>query len=103
MTELVEKYRLACAEWLDKQKAADILEDTKKIVFAEICSGIDASSEAAKSRLAMISQDWKDHTAKTSEANHEARRARMIVRLRQMEFDAWRTEAANSRNERGNY
>ena len=103
MTEHVEKFRLACADWLDKQKAADVLNDTRKITFAEIASGIEAPSEAAKSRLAMISQDWKEHTKKTTEANHEARRANMVVKLRQMEFDAWRTEAANARKERGNY
>ena len=103
MSEHVERYRLACRAWVDKQKAADLLEDTSKIVFQEIASGIEASSEAAKNRLATISADWKDHMAKTTQAKHEAREARMAVKIREMEFSAWQSENANARNERRQY
>jgi hypothetical protein len=38
MNELVEKWRIRAAEWLDLQEAADILTETKNDVFAEIKS-----------------------------------------------------------------
>jgi hypothetical protein len=33
MNELVEKWRIRAAEWLDLQEAADILTETKNDVF----------------------------------------------------------------------
>ncbi len=103
MSELVEKHRIAMAEWLDLQEAADLLEGTKHETFAEMCSRYDCKSEAEKARICRISNDWQSHNQKIIEAASKARRARMRVKHRQMEFDAWRTEAANNRQERGNY
>lgn len=101
MFEELEKWRIAAAEWLDLQEAADILEDTKNDVFAEICSGMDANSEAEKQRLARISDRWKQHRKEISEANNKARRARFRVKYADMAFEAKRTENANARAELG--
>ena len=99
MFEELEKWRIACAEWLDLQEAADLLTDTKKETFAEIASKIDAKSEAEKSRLALLSQDWKQHNRAIIEANSKARRAKMREKYADTRFAAVRSMNANARAE----
>lgn len=100
MTELVERWRLRAAEWLDLQEAADILRETKNDVFAEIMSRMDGSSIAERDRLARLSPEWKEFRDSMLEAEAKARRARMRLKYEAMMFDAWRTENANARIER---
>lgn len=101
MFEEVEKWRIAAAEWLDLQEAADILRETKNDVFAEICSGMDAKSEAEKQRLARLSDRWKSHRNEMVGAENKARRAKLRVKYADMIFEAKRTENANARAELG--
>lgn len=103
MSEHVEKWRIRAAEWLDAQQAADILRETKNDVFAEIKSKQNAKSEAEKDRLARISSEWQEFRTKMIEAESLARRLRMRMKYEEMMFDAWRTEAANSRQEKARY
>lgn len=103
MSEHVERWRLRAAEWLDAQSAADLLRETKNDVFAEIKSRMDGKSEAERDRLARVSQEWKDFRNKMIEAESEARRLKLRMKYEEMLFDAYRTEAANSRQERQRY
>lgn len=99
MFDEVEKWRIAAAEWLDLQEAADVLRETKNDVFAEICSGIDAKSEAEKQRLARVSRRWQNHRNDMLKAENVARRAKLRVKYADMIFEAKRTENANARAE----
>lgn len=103
MWEELEKWRLACAEWLDLQEAADLLEDTKNDVFAEIVTLQEGDSEAAKQRLARVSDKWKQHREVVTTATNKARRSKMRVKYADMAFEAKRTENANARAELGKY
>lgn len=100
MTDLVEKWRLAAAEWLDLQDAADLLRETKNDVFAEIVSDQEGSSMAEKERRARITTRWREHRDNMVKAESDARRAKMRVKYAQMRFDSWRTSNANARSER---
>ena len=99
MFEELEKWRLAAAEWLDLQEAADILRETKSDVFAEIASLQDAKSEAEKQRIARISEQWKTHRDKMLRAEADARRSKMRLKFAEMMFEAKRSENANARAE----
>ena len=103
MTEHVERWRLRAAEWLDAQQAADLLRETKNDVFAEIKSRQDGKSEAERDRLARTSDEWREFRNEMIEAESQARRLRMRMKYEEMLFDAWRTEAANARQEKGRY
>lgn len=103
MSAIVEKWRLRAAEWLDAQQAADLLRETKNDVFAEIKSKQNGSSEAERDRLARVSADWKSFRNEMIEAEAQARRLRLRMKYEEMMFDAWRTEAANQRQEKGRY
>jgi hypothetical protein len=103
MFEAVEKWRIAAAEWLDLQEAADMLRETKNDVLAEIISGIDGKSYAERERLARTSHDWKAHVKKIIEAEAKARRSKMRVKYADMVWNSERTESANARSEKGKY
>lgn len=103
MSEHVERYRLACARWLDEQKAADALADTKNDVLAQMMSRADGSSQAEKERNVRSSSEWKGHMDAILAAQDSARRAKMAVKLREMEFEAWKVESWNNRSERRAY
>lgn len=103
MLDEVEKWRIAAAEWLDLQEAADLLRETKNDFLAELASAVDAKSHAERERLARISEAWKSHVQKILKAEADARRAKLRVKYADMMFDAKRTEAANARAERSKY
>lgn len=103
MSELVERWRLRCSEWLDKEQAAQLLRETKNDVFAEIASKSDGSTNAERERNARISPQWIKHRNAMLEAEHEARKARMRMKYEEMQFEAWRTAQANDRRERARY
>lgn len=99
MSEHVEKWRLRAAEWLDAQDAADIYNETKNDVFAEIKSRQDGKSEAEKDRLARMSKEWTEFRSNMIEANSNARRLKMRMKYEEMSFSSWQTENANARQE----
>lgn len=103
MNAHVEKWRLRAAEWLDAQEAADLLRETKNDVFAEIKSKQDGRSEAERERLARTSSEWREFRDSMIKAESHARRLRTRMKYENMMFDAWRTEAANDRQERNRY
>jgi hypothetical protein len=103
MSEHVEKWRLRCVEWLDLQKAADLLRETKNDVFAQITSSQPGKSNAEKERHARCSTEWEDFRNQMIDAEHKARVARMRLKYEQMCFEAWRSEGANARKERDRY
>lgn len=103
MGELVEKWRIRAAEWLDAQQAADLLRETKNDVFAEIKSKQDGKSEAERDRVARISDEWREFRNSMIEAEAHARRLKLRMKYEEMLFDEWRTEAANNRQERSRY
>lgn len=103
MSEQVERWRLRAAEWLDAQEAADLLRETKNDVFAEIKSKQNGSSEAERDRMARTSTDWRDFRDSMIKAEGHARRLRMRMKYEEMMFDAWRTQAANDRQEKARH
>lgn len=103
MSEIVERWRLECKEWLDLQSAADLLRETKNDVLSQIISRQDGKSHAEKDRRARCSADWHDFRNQMIDAEDKARRAKMRMKYHQMQFDAWRSHNANARQERSSY
>ena len=99
--EELELWRIASAEWLDAQDAADILRETKNDVFAEIVSRQDAKTNAEAERLARLSDEWKEHRTEMISAESRARRLKMRVKYHDMKWNSIRSMEANARAERG--
>lgn len=101
--EVIEKWRLQAAEWLDLQEAADILRECKNDVFAEITHKQEGASNAEKERNARRSPEWTGHRTKMVEAESKARRAKLRLKYQNMMFQAWVSESANARAEMGKH
>lgn len=100
MLEQVERWRIAAAEWLDAQEAADLLRECKNDTFAEIVDHQDGTTNAEKERQARLSPEWKEYRTKMIDAESHARRLRLRVNYQKMRFEAMRSENANARTER---
>jgi len=98
-SHFTERWRLAAAEWLDLQDAADFLEGSKNDVLAEIVSRSPGSSHAEKDRNARISDEWGEHRRKIIEASAAARRAKLRVTYAKMQREDHMNGEANRRAE----
>ena len=90
-------------DWSDKEAAADMLEETKKVVLAELTlkqlkSGAKSRAEAEQEALAM--PEYRDHLQAMNDARKAANRARVdydgmkaLMELRRSQEATRRAEA----------
>lgn len=91
------------AEWADKEAGADLLEETKKVVLAEMTlkhSGEAKTRVEAESR-ALVSPEYREHLAAMNAARRVANRARVaydsikaLMELRRSQESTRRAEAS---------
>ena len=63
-------------EWADKNAAADLLEETKKTVLAELMTTFQGST-AERERNALATAEYKHHLTSMVAARKESNRARI--------------------------
>ena len=85
-------------EWCDKQAAAEILEENKKTVLAEIMAGFQGST-AERERNALADSPYKLHLKNMTAARSEANRARVRYDSMKVLAEMRRTEASTRRAE----
>jgi hypothetical protein len=91
-TKLYQKMYDAGADWSDKDAAANLLEETKKSVLADIMQEVahraaaagESATAAALERIALANAAYKEHVRAMVEARREANKARA-------QYDAIRT------------
>lgn len=86
-------------EWADKEAAADVLEETKKTLLAEIGSNLTAGSVAERERFALASAEYKLHVTKMTSARKEANRARVRYDAMRVLGEMRRTQESTRRAE----
>lgn len=84
--------------WADAEAAAEILEENKKTVLAEIMAGFQGST-AERERNALADSSFKQHLKKMTEARREANRARVRYDSMRVLAEMRRTEASTRRAE----
>lgn len=94
-----ERWRLAAAEWLDLQDAADVLTGAKNDTLAEITSRTEGSSHAEKDRKARMSSEWKEYRTEMIAAESKARRAKFRLMFAKMQREDHLNGEANRRAE----
>lgn len=95
-TDIYEKLILAGNDWAVKNGNADLLEEGKKIILAQLGRNID-SSMAAKEAYALSSAEYKEHIEKMVEARTAANKAKVEYESRKAWVDIMRTNAATER------
>jgi len=101
MSELwSEKYRLAAVEWVDKEAAASILEETKSAFLAKLML---EQGDVPVSRAEMqvkASAEWSDFILKKERARKAANLAKVKCEYLRMKFQEWNSHEATARVER---
>lgn len=98
-TEIAERMRLAGEEWSDLDAAANMLEETRKSVLAELVNQSKGGSIAAKESEALANPDYKEHINKMVEARRNANRARVRYDTAKAWVELVRTSEATKRAE----
>lgn len=84
-------------EWADANAAADILEESKKTILAELMLRSEEKSSAAKETYALSHDDYKRHIKSMVEARRVANRQKVKFDGLKMLAELRRTESANMR------
>lgn len=95
-----EQYRLAAKDWVAKDAAADILEQTKSSVLAQ---QMLACGDLAVNRAEMqvkASQEWRDFIKSMINAREAANLAKVKLEYVRMKFSEWQSAEATARAER---
>jgi hypothetical protein len=85
-------------DWADKEAAAEILEENKKTILAEIMAGFQGST-AERERNALADSAYKLHLKNMVAARREANRARVRYDSMKVLAEMRRTEASTRRAE----
>ncbi len=85
-------------EWVDKDAAAELLEETKKTVLAELMGQVQGSA-AERERLALANPAFKLHVTNMVSARKEANRARIRYDAAKVLAELRRTQESTRRIE----
>lgn len=94
---LYHKMEQAGSEWADLQSAANVLEDTRHSVLAQLMLKSQAQSVAAREMEARASEEYQAHVRATQKAAAEALKAKVKYEAIKVWIDLKRTESANER------
>jgi hypothetical protein len=97
--EIAERMRLAGEEWSDLDAAANMLEETRKSVLAELMNQSQASSMAARESDALADPAYKLHVTNMVNARKDANRARVRYDTARAWVELVRTSEATKRAE----
>jgi hypothetical protein len=98
-TEIAERMRLAGEEWSDLDAAANMLEESRKSVLAELINQSKGGSIAAKESEALANPAYKLHITNMVNARREANRARVKYDTARAWVELVRTSEATKRAE----
>ncbi len=97
--KLYAKMIAAGNDWADKDSAANLLEETRKPVLADLMTRSAATTSAAREELALSSPEYKEHIAAMVEARREANRARAQYDAIKTYIELVRTKESTNRAE----
>ena len=96
-----EQFRITSKLWVDADAAANILEETKSAVLAEMML---AHADIAVNRAEMLtkaSPQWKEHIEKMVNARSAANRLKVQLEYIRMRFSEQQSTEATRRREMG--
>ncbi len=95
-----EEFRLVARAWVDAEKAAAILEESKTAVLSQMMlKEGDIAANKAEMRV-KGSADWQEYLDKMVSARAEANLRRVQMKYVEMRFSEWQSADANARRER---
>lgn len=95
-----EEFRLVAKAWVDAEAAAQLLEDTKSSVLAQMIVARGEMSHNKAETQVKASEDWRNHIGRIVEARREANLRKVQMEFVRMRFSEWTATDANQRSER---
>ncbi len=95
---IYQKLNDAGEEWVDKDAAANLLEETKKTLLAELMNGFQGSN-AERERCALADTTYKHHLKTMVAARREANRAKVRYDSMKVLAELRRTQESTRRAE----
>lgn len=96
---LSEQFRLAAKDWVDKDSAASMLEETKSAVLSQRMAAL-GDMAVSKAELAVkASPEWHEFVEGMVRARTSANLAKVKLEWIRLKFNEWQSEAATKRAE----
>ena len=95
-----EQFRLAAKAWVELDKAANMLEESKSAVLAQ---RIAAQGDVAYNRAEMAvkaSPEWHEYIKSMVDARSAANLKKVQMEYLRMKFTEWNSDEANKRSEK---
>lgn len=94
-----EIFKEAADEWVDKEAAAQLLEDTKSSIMAQKQAMLGDIPVNRAEQIVKASQEWSRHIETIVSARKAANQAKMDLEVIRMKFAEWNNSEANHRTE----
>lgn len=95
-----EDFRIAAREWVEKEKAASLLEETKSSVLSQMMLKQGDMPVSRAEMNVKASADWREFVTSMVEARGEANLARVKMKWVELRYGEWQSNDANARKER---
>jgi len=96
--QIEERLRLAGEDFAEKNAAAELLEETKKVVFSKLCSNSTEKTQGAKETSAYCQPEYEEHIISMVEARKVANKARVKYESGRIWVDLLRSKEATERH-----
>lgn len=94
-----EQFRLAAKDWVEKDSAANLLEETKSAVLSQMMARLGDIPVSHAERSVKSSEEWKDFVTKMVKAREASNLAKVRCEYIRMKFNEHQSENANKRAE----
>lgn len=94
---IYEQLVKAGESWADAQHAAELLEETRKTLIAQLATESNENSIAAREAFAFRHADYKKHIEAMTGSRRQANKAKVRYDSMKILAELKRTEAANER------
>ena len=94
-----ERFRVAAEDWVDKENAAQLLEDTKSIVMAQRQAQLGDLPINRAEQMIKASPDWERYVKSIVEARTAANLAKIKMEYERLRFMENQSREANARAE----
>lgn len=94
-----ERFRVAAEDWVDKESAAQLLEDTKSTVLAQKVAVFGDIPVNRAENLVKQSPEWRHYLEEIVKARKEANAAKVNMEYERLRFMENQSREANARAE----
>jgi hypothetical protein len=94
-----EQFRVAAKAWVELDKAATMLEETKKLVFAQKVKAQGDIPVNRAENTVLATPEWHDYVTRIVDARSAANLKKVQMEYLRMRFSEWQSNEANKRTE----